>query len=69
MEDLIKALHIFMKYSDTKYPTHCEHDIMYIRGGITADDVSAEDQVELEELGFHYDDDADCFASYKFGSC
>jgi hypothetical protein len=24
MEDLIKALQIFLKYSQDKYPTHCE---------------------------------------------
>lgn len=28
MEDLIKALQIFLKYSTNKYPTHCEHDVL-----------------------------------------
>ena len=30
MDDLITALTIFRKYSDTKYPTHCEHDTLYV---------------------------------------
>lgn len=30
MEDLIKALQIFMKYGNPAYPFHCEHDILYI---------------------------------------
>ena len=30
MKDLIEALNIFLKYGNPKYPTHCEHDIMYV---------------------------------------
>ena len=32
MEDLIKALQILLKYGNPKYPTVCEHDILYIVG-------------------------------------
>ena len=32
MKDLIEALQIFSKYTDTGWPTHCEHDVMYICG-------------------------------------
>ena len=67
MEDLIKALSIFIKYSQEKYPTHCEHDVMYVR--ISPKNVSEEDCKDLESLGFIADLDEDCFYSFHFGSC
>lgn len=45
MNDLIKALQIFAKYTDAKYPTSCEHDIFYVQ--VSPDDVSDEDKAEL----------------------
>ena len=67
MEKLIKALQIFLKYKNETYPTHCEHDIMIIMN-ITKEEVSSEDILELEELGFGYDDSEDHFYSYRYGS-
>lgn len=67
MEKLIEALQILFKYGNPDYPTHCEHDVMYIVG-IDPDDVSDEDKAKLEELGFHYGGDNDGFYSYKYGS-
>ena len=66
MEDLIKALQIFLKYGNISYPTHCEHDVMYIT--TEWDIVSDEDKVELDTLGFHQSDIHDGFKSYRFGS-
>lgn len=65
MENLIKALQIFLKYGNPDYPTHCEHDEMWICG-IEPDDVSDEDKKELGELGFFESDDA--FKSFRYGS-
>jgi hypothetical protein len=65
MENLIKALQIFLKYGNPKYPTHCEHDVLHIVG-INPDEVSHEDIIELESLGFSNDEDG--FYSFKFGS-
>lgn len=69
MEDLIKALQIFLKYGNPKYPTYCEHDILTIME-IDPSTVSPEDIKQLEELGFHvmneYGEPA--FSSYRFGS-
>ena len=31
-EELAEALLIFAKYSDTLYPTSCEHDVLYVTG-------------------------------------
>ena len=69
MEDLIKALQIFLKYDNPRYPIHCEHDELYICD-IDPEDVSAEDKKELDRLGFFVGDDIDGgFMSFRFGSC
>lgn len=60
MEDLIKALQIFLKYTAASYPTGCEHDILRVY--VSPSDVSAEDKTILEEPEF------ECFRSYKYGS-
>lgn len=66
MEDLIKALQIFLKYGNKNYPTFCEHDILYV--DVDPSVVSDEDKKVLDELGFFVDDELDCFASFKYGS-
>lgn len=71
MKDLIEALTIFMSHGDVSYPTHCEHDIMYIYPKGPHDFTEAE-LVRLEELGFIPDaefGDEGAFSSYRFGSC
>ena len=68
MNDLIKALQIFLKYGDPAYPTDCRHDEMSI-AEITKEQVSDEDVEALEELGFFWSDGEECFMSFKFGSC
>lgn len=72
MKDLIEALQILLKYSDPsdKFPTHCEHDILYIGAGI--DDlskISKEDIDRLDELGIIWSDEHEGFISFRFGSC
>ena len=67
MEDLIKALQIFLKYKNEEYPTHCERDVLIVVG-ITEEEVSEEDKTELEKLGFHWDSEYDGWSSYKYGS-
>jgi len=67
MENLIAALQIFLKYGNHQFPTHCEHDVMWIIG-IEPKMVSEEDTVELKRLGFSIDQSDDCFKSYYFGS-
>lgn len=66
MEELIKAFQIFLKYGNKKYPTSCEHDILYV--DIDPSVVSDGDKKTLDELGFFVDDENDCFASFKYGS-
>lgn len=67
MNDLIKALTIFMKYKNEAYPTHCEHDILMIMG-VGKKEMSQEDTEEVTKLGFHWSSEYDCWASFKFGS-
>ena len=66
MKKLIEALQIFAKYQDNEWPTHCEHDILYVVG-ITDEEVSEEDKTRLDELGFSYCDE-DGWISSKYGS-
>jgi hypothetical protein len=70
MNELIEALQIFSKYGNPKYPTHCEHDILYINSEICPDDLSFDDRVRVEKLGFHVTEETGekVFKSFKFGS-
>lgn len=67
MKKLIEALTIFSKYTDTPFPTHCEHDVLYVN--VQPEDVSDQDKVHLDELGFFPSSELDMFMSYRFGSC
>lgn len=61
MEELIKALtilHGFLKNPDEKYPTACEHDVLYV-GEIDYTKMSAKDVQELAKLGFYPGSDVD----------
>lgn len=67
MEDLIKALQIFLKYANEKWPTNCSHDELAIMG-INPAEVSDQDKAELKTLGFEYNDEEEYFYSFRFGS-
>lgn len=71
MHDLIEALTLLMKYvGNQTFPTHCEHDVMYINcEPEVIQTVSEEDIQILADLGFIWSDDMECFCSYMFGSC
>ena len=64
MKDLIEALTIFLKYGDPHYPTHCEHDELFVM--VDPSVVSSEDANRLHELGFNEGEYA--FTSFRFGS-
>jgi hypothetical protein len=51
MNDLIEALTILSKYVNKKFPTACEHDVLYVCG-IKMDEVTIEDVHRLYKLGF-----------------
>lgn len=69
MKDLIEAFQIFAKYTDEEWPTHCEHDVMYVN--VNPEKVTAEDKERLQALGFDFGsgDVEDVFYSFRFGSC
>lgn len=67
MSDLIEALQIFLKYANSKYPTYCSHDTLHITE-VELSAVSDEDVKRLDELGFFWDDNNECFISYRYGS-
>lgn len=69
MKDLIAALTILSRYTDTKYPTHCEHDVLYVL--VDPNLVPEKEKELLGTLGFYSgetDIEIDCFYSYKYGS-
>ena len=71
---MIEALTILRKYTDSKYPTHCAHDVLMVALDVDVSKVSVEDLSRLEKLGFiagdPYGDATDAgFFSYRFGSC
>lgn len=70
MENLIKALQIFLKYGNRKWPTHCEHDVLLVL--CDPNIVSEEDTKALESLGFDPGEECSnyegCFYSYHYGS-
>lgn len=68
MEDLIKSLQIFLRHGNVKFPTHCEHDIMYIFPN-NPEGFTEEEVAELDKLGWHWDEDDESWQSFKFGSC
>lgn len=68
MDKLIKALQIFIKYKNKEYPTNCSHDVLEVCG-IGKEEISKDDVITLEELGFHWSDEYDSWISFKYGSC
>jgi hypothetical protein len=67
MEKLIEALQILLKYDNPDYPTHCEHDVLYIN--VDNDKVSNDDKARLEALGVIEDDENGKFMSFRYGAC
>lgn len=65
MEDLIKALQIFLKYGNPDYPTYCIHNVWV---DIEPEKVSEEDLEMLKSLGFFPSEDESGFYSFRFGS-
>ena len=68
MRDLIEALLILqscLRDPETKWPTHCEHDILYVCD-VDFNKVTIEILHKLSELGFEpgSDDDADILNQY-----
>lgn len=67
MGDLIEALTILKKYADREFPTGCEHDILRVYD-VGKDEPREAERIRLQEIGFHWDDDCECWASFRFGS-
>lgn len=67
MKDLIEALTIFSKYTNANSPTNCVHDFLGIMD-VEETEPTAEEQKRLDELGFFWSDEYDCWGSFRFGS-
>lgn len=64
MEDLIKALQIFLKYGNPKHPLGCSSKRLEVM--VNPFNVSYRDIVELKKLGFEVDEGNECFYSDIF---
>lgn len=68
MDNLIEALTILRKYASPLFPTHCEHDMLYVN--VDPALVSPEDIARLRELCLTPDiESGNMFSSSYFGSC
>jgi hypothetical protein len=67
MQDLIKALQIFAKYTDAYAPLHCSYDKLTICE-VSIDDMHSDDIAAVQALGFDWDEGEDCWYSFRFGS-
>jgi hypothetical protein len=67
MEKLIEALQIMLKYGNSSYPTHCEHDILYVNPAVDVSEFSQEDIQRLEGLHFNIDEENGGFYSFFYG--
>ena len=61
-QQLIEGLTILEKYGGDD-DCAAEHDIIYA-GSTPADKMSKEDAKRLDELGWHWDDEFDCWARF-----
>lgn len=66
MKDLIEALQIFAKYTDSDYPTMCSHDLLFVL--VDPEMVSDEDRQRLDALSFSRYEAEEWFVSYRFGA-
>ena len=61
MKNLIEALQIMLRYfknADEKFPTHCEHDILYVYG-VDFERMPLDAVLRLYEMGFFPGSDED----------
>jgi hypothetical protein len=70
LKELIEALNIFLKYDNPKFPTGCEHDVLYVfdEGSYSPDKMDAVDVGRLNEIGFDYDASLPSWGCTAFGS-
>lgn len=57
-----EAFTIFAKYTDDTYPTHAEHDVLYVH--VDGEKVSEEDKEKLAQLGFNYYESDESFSIF-----
>jgi hypothetical protein len=67
MDALIEALSIMREYANPDFPTHCEHDVLFVN--VDPGLVSPQHRARLAELTFHAADGSLGFTSSFFGSC
>jgi hypothetical protein len=64
MQEIIEGFAILTKYNGCKGEVCAEHDIIYAAPGVEQDDLDPEDIAKMEELHWHWDNDADSWAKF-----
>jgi hypothetical protein len=69
MKELAESLQIFLKYFEDCYaPTHCIHDLLILSAANVEHGMSEADSKRLEDLGWHWSDEYECWCSFRYGS-
>lgn len=63
LTDGLDVLRKYLKEGD-EGEVEAQHDIIFASPGITYDETSPEDRAKLEELGWHFDSEGDCWAKF-----
>jgi len=65
---VIQGLQLVAKYcehgEETQFAVEGEHEILYARSDKGKDEWSEEDSKRMEELGWHWNDDGECWARH-----
>ena len=71
MKNLIAALQlIYSKMGlEVEFPTHCDHDVLSVHVDVSPSDFTTAELAQLELWGFDWDEDDECFQSFRYGSC
>lgn len=64
--NLLSALTLLSKHSFSNYPTWCEHDVLHVNADDEA--FTPEEITQLEQWGFHRDEEEGGFYSFRYGS-
>jgi hypothetical protein len=59
-DDFIAAFTILKKYNNKGFVVDANHDVIYAN----VSTVSPDDEIALEDLGWHKDEDLDCWACF-----
>lgn len=65
IDQVMGGLTILKKYvKDGNNDVEGQHDIIFAAPGVGEDDLSPEDKIEILKLGWHFDEDGECWSRF-----